>query len=234
MAVSCTRCGEAIVAGSRFCPACGTPVEAASGSERKLATFVFADLVGSTELVRGRDPEDVRGLLQPFFEVARVTLEEHGGRVEKFIGDAVMAVFGVPRAHGDDPDRATAAALVLAGRLAERHADLEVRIGVETGEVLAELGGGDLAVAGEPAHAAARLQQAAEPGQVLVGARAAAACRRTVLEPVGIAQAKGFDQPLEAWRAVSTTGPADLAPDPVSRTRRRAGIAAIDLPEGGP
>ncbi len=213
MSVSCTRCGEAIAEGSRFCPACGAPVESPAGWERKLATIVFADLVGSTELVRGRDPEDVRSLLEPFFELSRSTLEAHGGRVEKYIGDAVMAVFGVPRAHGDDPDRAIAAALALAARLAEQRAGLEIRIGVETGEVLADLGGGDLAVTGEPAHAAARLQQAAEAGQVLVGARAAAACRRTALEPVGRVRAKGFDRPLEAWRALRATAP-DPAPTP--------------------
>ncbi len=106
--------------GSRFCAACGAPLELPAGGERKLATIVFADLVGSTRLVAGRDPEDVRKTLEPFFEVARRTFEQHGGSVEKYIGDAVMAVFGVPRAHGDDPDRAVAAALALVERLSGR------------------------------------------------------------------------------------------------------------------
>ena len=95
--------------GARFCSACGAELGAPAARERKLATIVFADLVGSTELVEGQDPEDVRRLLEPFFELARRTFEEHGGRVEKFIGDAAVAVFGVPRVHGDDPDRAIAA-----------------------------------------------------------------------------------------------------------------------------
>ena len=109
------------------------------------------------------------------------TFEEHGGRVEKFIGDAAMAVFGVPQVHGDDPDRAVAAALALIERVGERDEWLELRIGIETGEVLAESGRADLAVTGEATSAAARLQQAAAPDEILVGERAAAGCRRAVL-----------------------------------------------------
>ena len=169
-----------------------------SGAERKLATIVFADLVGSTTLVAGRDPEDVRTSLAPFFEAARITLEEHGGRVEKYIGDAVMAVFGVPRAYGDDPDRAVAAAIALVERLAARGNELELRIGIETGEVLASEASGDLAVTGEPVNAAARLQQAAEPGEVLVGGRAASACRTATFGDPREVAAKGFPAPIEA------------------------------------
>jgi class 3 adenylate cyclase len=187
--------------GSRFCAACGSPLEQQPGAERKLATIVFADLVGSTTLVAGRDPEDVRESLEPFFEVARRTFEEHGGSVEKYIGDAVMAVFGVPRAHGDDPDRAVAAALALVDRLGVESGRLELRIGVEAGEVLASERGGDMAVTGEPAHAAARLQQAAAPGEVLVGSRAASACRAAVLDERRQVDAAGFPEPLEAWLA---------------------------------
>ena len=136
MATSCTRCGADAADGARFCAACGAPLDGIGPGERKLATLVFADLVGSTELVAGRDPESMRALLAPFFELARSTLEEHGGRVEKFIGDAVMAVFGVPRAFGDEPDRAVAAALALVERLGERTTELVLRVGVDTGEVL--------------------------------------------------------------------------------------------------
>jgi class 3 adenylate cyclase len=194
--------------GSRFCAACGSPLDAPADAERKLATIVFADLVGSTTLVAGRDPEDVRKALEPFFEVARRTFEEHGGSVEKYIGDAAMAVFGVPRAHGDDPDRAVAAALALVDRLGAESDRLELRIGVEAGEVLASERGGDMAVTGEPAHAAARLQQAAAPGEILVGARAASACRNARLGDRRRVQAAGFPEPLEAWVATGTVVPA--------------------------
>ena len=176
-----------------------------SGAERKLATIVFADLVGSTTLVAGRDPEDVRRSLEPFFEAARRTFEEHDGRVEKYIGDAVMAVFGVPRAHGDDPDRAVAASLALVDRLAAAPDQLELRIGIEAGEVLATSAGSDLAVTGEPAHAAARLQEAAEPGQVLVGARAASACRAATFGDPREVVAKGFPAPIEARPAIGAS-----------------------------
>ena len=110
------------------------------GAERKLGTMVFADLVGSTELATDLDPEELRQRLTPFFEVARATLEDHGGRVEKYVGDAVMAVFGVPRSYGDDPDRAVAAALALRDRVGALGDGLTLRVGVETGEVLASSG----------------------------------------------------------------------------------------------
>jgi class 3 adenylate cyclase len=174
------------------------------GAERKLATMVFADLVGSTQLAAGLDPEILRGRLEPFFDVARASLEEHGGTLEKYIGDAVMAVFGVPRAHGDDPDRAIAAALALLERMAELESGLAVRIGIEAGEVLVTDPSGDLSVTGEPVNAAVRLQQAAEPGEILVGERAARACRQARLERHPPVDAKGLPEPLMAWRAIAT------------------------------
>src|SRR5882757_7123363 len=117
--------------------------------ERKLATMVFADLVGSTALAASLDPEELRNRLSPFFDVARATFEEHGGTVEKYIGDAVMAVFGVPVGHGDDPDRAVAAALMLVERVAGLDGPLAVKVGVESGEILATSGSDHLAVTGE-------------------------------------------------------------------------------------
>jgi class 3 adenylate cyclase len=173
------------------------------GGERKIATMLFADLVGSTELAAELDPEDLRGRLEPFFEAARAALEQHGGTVEKFIGDAVMAVFGAPVAHGDDPDRAISAALTVVDRVSAIDGDLAVRVGIETGEVLAVPESGDLRVTGEAVNAAARLQQAAAPGEVLVGERTARACRRAQLRPNGDVLAKGIDQPLRAFRAVA-------------------------------
>ncbi|HEX2127715.1 MAG TPA: AAA family ATPase [Solirubrobacterales bacterium] len=185
-------------------------------AERKLATIVFADLVGSTKLVAGRDPEDVRGTLQPFIALARRTFEEHGGVVEKYIGDAVMAVFGAPQAHGDDPDRAVAAALALVERLSSEEERLELRIGIEAGEVLVAPRDGDLSVTGEPTHAAARLQQAAEPGEILVGPRAAQAVRTAELADRREVDAAGFPEPIPAWRASGSGdgGPAAVAMRP--------------------
>ncbi len=115
---------------------------ASLGGERKIATMLFADLVGSTKLATQLDPEDLRGRLEPFFEAASSALEQHGGTVEKYIGDAVMAVFGAPVAHGDDPDRAVAAGLAVAERVAELDGGLAVRVGIETGEVLSVQGAG--------------------------------------------------------------------------------------------
>jgi class 3 adenylate cyclase/tetratricopeptide (TPR) repeat protein len=165
--------------------------------------MVFADLVDSTKLAADLDPEELRGRLAPFFHVARSALEEHGGTVEKYVGDAVMAVFGVPVTHGDDPDRAVAAALALTERVRNMDGSLDVRIGIETGEVLALERAGDLSVTGEAVNAAARLQQAAGPGEVLIGERAARACRASEMTETEPIDAKGFPAPLRAWRATS-------------------------------
>jgi hypothetical protein len=165
--------------------------------------MLFADLVGSTELATELDPEDLRGRLEPFFDAAREALEQHGGTVEKYIGDAVMAVFGAPIAHGDDPDRAIAAGLTVIDQVSAIDGGLAVRVGIETGEVLAVPDSGDLRVTGEAVNAAARLQQAASPGEVLVGERTARAARRAQLERNGNVDAKGIDAPLTAFRAVA-------------------------------
>jgi class 3 adenylate cyclase len=185
------------------------------GGERKIATMLFADLVGSTELATALDPEDLRGRLEPFFDAASGALEQHGGTVEKYIGDAVMAVFGAPVAHGDDPDRAIAAALTVIDRVSAIDGDLAVRVGIETGEVLAIPGSGDLRVTGEAVNAAARLQQAASPGEVLVGERTARACRRAQLERNGHVDAKGLDAPLTAFRAVAVCDEEELSEVPL-------------------
>ena len=145
---------------------CGAPVEDVGEGERRIATILFANIVGSTELAVGVDPEDLRAELATFYEACRVVIEEFGGRIEKFIGDAVMAVFGVPRAFGDDADRAVAAGL----RLVEA-VKVPIRVGVNTGEILSVTSerSDSLAIAGEAVHAAARLQSAAAVGQVLMG-----------------------------------------------------------------
>src|SRR5829696_5326077 len=149
--------------------------------ERKLATVLFVDLVGSTELVAARDPEIVRRRVNSFFEHVSHCITTHGGIVEKFAGDAVMAAFGIPQAHEDDAERAVRAAAAILDSVHEL--SLEARIGVEAGDV------------------AARLQQAAQPGEILIGPFA----RRLTIavaeaEEVGAIELKGFGEPLLAWR----------------------------------
>jgi class 3 adenylate cyclase/tetratricopeptide (TPR) repeat protein len=143
--------------------------------ERRVVTVLFADVTGSTAMGETSDAEDVRAILGRYYEIAREVVAEYGGTLEKFIGDAVMAVFGIPRAHGDDADRALAAALTLRQRVAgdALTGALNLRIGVNTGEVVAarESAGGDFLVTGDPVNVAARLQQHAEEGEILVGER---------------------------------------------------------------
>jgi len=143
--------------------------------ERRVVTVIFADVMGSTALGEATDPEDVRAVLGRYYGIAREVVAEHGGTLEKFIGDAVMAVFGIPQAHGDDADRALAAALTLRQRVAAdaQTAALRLRIGVNTGEVVAarDAAGGDFLVTGDAVNIAARLQQHAEEGAILVGER---------------------------------------------------------------
>ena len=134
--------------------------------ERKLATVVFVDLVGSTELVAARDPEIVRRRVNSFFEHVSHCITTHGGIVEKFAGDAVMAAFGIPQAHEDDAERAVRAAAAILDSVHEL--GLEARIGVEAGEVVADESDSTFAT-GEAVNVAARLQQAAEPGEILIG-----------------------------------------------------------------
>ncbi len=152
--------------------------DARMSEERRLVTVVFADVIGSTSLVERLDPEDARILLRRYFSVAKEVIEEHGGRVEKFIGDAVVAVFGLPRAHGDDAARGLAAALELRDRLrsdSKLGERLSIRFGANTGEVVATADGsaGDFLITGDAVNVAARLQQAAEPWAILAGERTA-------------------------------------------------------------
>src|SRR6266480_7819429 len=145
--------------------------------ERKLATVLFVDLVASTELVVGADPEVVRRRVTTFFDRVSQCIQTHGGTVEKFAGDAVMAGFGIPRAHEDDAERAVRAALAILTTLREQ--GVQVRIGVESGEVV--VGDSDSTFAtGEAVNVAARLQQAARPGEILMGESARRLTRGTI------------------------------------------------------
>src|SRR4051795_628528 len=169
--LTCSNCGQENPEGARFCLACGQPLELGAGTardERRIVSVVFVDLVGSTARSEQLDPEDVRAFLAPYHEYVRRELESFGGVVEKFIGDAIMAVFGAPTAYGDDPERAVRGALAVRDSTLELdardlHLDLQLRIAVNTGEALVSLGArpdtGEGMVAGDVVNTASRLQQ---------------------------------------------------------------------------
>jgi class 3 adenylate cyclase/tetratricopeptide (TPR) repeat protein len=168
--------------------------------ERKLATVLFVDLVSSTELVADADPEVVRRRVTRFFDQVSQCIVSHGGTVEKFAGDAVMAAFGVPLAHEDDAERAVRAGMATLDRV--RELGLEARIGIESGEVVADDGDSTFAT-GEAVNLAARLQQAAQPNEILVGPAAASLLRNRVeLEALEPLQLRGWREPVDAHRAV--------------------------------
>ncbi len=169
--------------------------------ERKLATVLFVDIVDSTQLVTGADPEVVRRRVAEFFDRVSHCVTVHGGIVEKFAGDAVLAAFGIPQAHEDDAERAARAALGI--RNAIRELDLEVRVGIEAGEVVVDQADSTFAT-GEAVNLAARLQQAAMPGEILVGPTANRLARgRLVVEDAGPLELKGMGAAMRAWRVIS-------------------------------
>jgi DNA-binding SARP family transcriptional activator len=186
-------------------PASGAPEPARARRERKLVTVLFCDLVGFTARSEELDPEEVQALLEPYFVRVRAELERFGGTVEKFIGDAVMGVFGAPVAHEDDPERAVRAALAIRDALA---GELDLRIAVHTGEALVTLDAdpraGQGIVAGDVVNTASRLQSAAPPGSVIVGEATRRATERAIeyreLEPV---VARGKREPVSVWEAVA-------------------------------
>ena len=163
----CAACGHEIPEAAKFCPECGAPVApaAAPREQRKTVTILFCDVAGSTELGESTDPEALRSLLARYFERMKEIVERHGGSVEKFIGDAVMAVFGVPVVHEDDALRACRAAVEMRDAFPEL--GIRGRIGVNTGEVVT--GTEERLATGDAVNVAARLEQAAEPGEVLIG-----------------------------------------------------------------
>jgi class 3 adenylate cyclase len=211
----CPSCGVETKVGAQFCAACGHRLDrlAATEEERKLVTVLFADLTGSTALGERLDPERLRALLSDYFAAMASVIESWGGVVEKFIGDAVMSVFGIPTAHEDDPERALHAALEMLARLgelnatiAERHGvQLAMRIGVNSGEAIAGAGGDQFMVTGDVVNVAARLQQTADPGEVVAGDRTYLAARGVFLfEPLADKALKGKSLPIRAWRVIGT------------------------------
>ncbi len=216
--VRCARCGEENPERARFCLNCGQPLaaEAASVETRKTVTILFADVVNSTGRGEMTDPESTRRMLGRYFEVMRVALERHGGTVEKFIGDAVMAVFGIPTLHEDDALRAVRAAHDLTVALETLNAELAttgwrsltVRIGINTGEVVTgDPASGRTLVTGDAVNVAARLEQAAAPGEILLGATTWQLVRDAVsAEPLPPLELKGKSKPVPAYRLVSMIG----------------------------
>jgi class 3 adenylate cyclase len=203
---NCPQCGTEIPEDARFCPGCGVPLEDWQlAEERKLATVLFADLVDSTAHASGQDPERTRGQLDRFYKAMAEEIEGAGGTVEKFAGDSVMAVFGLPRALEDHAERSLHAALAMQERLAELfEGELELRIGVNTGEVVVgSARAGSSFVSGDVVNVAARLESAAEPGAILAGERTEAAARGAFeFGPRELIDAKGKPERVAAHRVV--------------------------------
>jgi len=222
----CSECAARLATvcpNAKFCGECATPLVAGAMpstpthvqpqppepaetplAERRLVSVLFADLVGFTTLAEGRDAEDTRELLTRYFDLARDVIGRYGGTVEKFIGDAVMAVWGAPIAHEDDAERAVRAALELVDSVKTLGAGIAARAGVLTGEAAVTLGATNQGmVAGDLVNTASRLQSVAAPGTVLVGeATQRAASRAIAFEPAGEHLLKGKASPVPAWRAL--------------------------------
>jgi class 3 adenylate cyclase len=224
LAVTCPNCGTPAAAGAKFCSNCATPLGAAAGappavaagsaprvqsgtgegSERKLVSVLFADLVGFTTFAEGKDSEDVRDTLSRYFDLARDVIGRYGGTVEKFIGDAVMAVWGAPTAHEDDAERAVRAAMELVDAVTGLGPGIQARAGVLTGEAAVTLGATNQGmVAGDLVNTASRLQSVAPPGSVLVGESTQRAAGKAIaFEPAGEQTLKGKEAPIAAWKAL--------------------------------
>ncbi len=220
LAASCPACGAENPPGHRFCGSCGTPLNGGQGpaaptvhpqpvAERRLVSVLFADLVGFTTLSEHRDPEEVRELLSQYFDRSRSLIERYGGTVEKFIGDAVMAVWGTPVAREDDPERAVRAALALTADVTALGQDvgmpgLRLRAGVLTGNAAVDVGAeGEGMVLGDTVNTASRLQSIAEPGTVLVDDVTRRASEAAIdYEDAGTHEVKGREQPVHACKAL--------------------------------
>jgi class 3 adenylate cyclase/tetratricopeptide (TPR) repeat protein len=217
LSAPCAACGATNEPGERFCGECGSPLEAEAGpappaapeAERRLVSVLFADLVGFTSLSEHRDAEETRELLSRYFDTSRRLIELYGGTVEKFIGDAVMAVWGTPIATEDDAERAVRAALDLVAAVTALGdevgaPELRARAGVLTGEAAVTVGAeGQGMVAGDLVNTASRVQSVADPGAVLVGETTRRTTERTVVyEDAGSFELKGKEGLTPLWRAL--------------------------------
>jgi class 3 adenylate cyclase/tetratricopeptide (TPR) repeat protein len=246
--LACRECGEVNDAGDRFCGGCGRPLaeeavappeparRAAPEGDRRPVTVLFCDLVGYTRLSSQLDPEVVHALLERFFTLVDTIVERFGGTIDKHIGDAAMALFGAPVAHGNDAERAVRAALEIQAALPNLNSGLSsplaAHIGVATGEVVASSVGSqrhrDYTVTGEAANVAARLQALAESGETLVSDAVYQATHHAMAyEPVGPLRLKGLDRPGEVWRLKGTSVAIAEAPALVGRRSEMAQLRAV-------
>jgi class 3 adenylate cyclase len=234
--LTCARCGQVNPDLSKFCNACGAPLADSGriGEERRIVSVLFVDLVGFTSRSEKLDPEDVRAFLVPYYERVRSELESHGGRVEKFVGDAVMGVFGAPVTFGDDAERAVRAAFAV--RDWAEHEGLQLRVAVNTGEAIVALDAsperGETFVAGDVVNTAARLQSASPVGAVLVGEETYIGTRGSIeYRPAQPVVAKGKEAPVQAWlalRAIAGIGERPAGPVPmVGRDRELAVLTGV-------
>jgi class 3 adenylate cyclase/tetratricopeptide (TPR) repeat protein len=230
LALACAACGETLPPQARFCMACGTPVPAAPApavrpgpapareahpEERRQVTILFADLSGYTAVADRMDPETVKRLVERTLSRLQQEVDGYGGRIDKFIGDNVMALFGAPVAHEDDPQRAVRAGLGMQAAMAEINEQLErdhdvsfsLRVGINSGEVLAGAVGESYTVTGDVVNVASRLQSASEPGTVTVGERTYRATKDVIeYRPLPALDLKGKAEPVAAWQAVGLAG----------------------------
>ncbi|HJV04787.1 MAG TPA: adenylate/guanylate cyclase domain-containing protein, partial [Actinomycetota bacterium] len=222
--IVCPACGTENPPVARFCMSCGAALTAGGEAPeaRKTVTVVFTDVVGSTPLGERLDPEALRRVMSEYFERMRIVVERHGGTVEKFIGDAVMAVFGIPTVHEDDALRAVRAAVEMRDALADLNRELEaqrgvtisVRTGVNTGQVVAgDPSAGQTLATGDVINTAARLEQAAGPGEILLGASTLRLVREAVrteaVEPLAL---KGKAEPVPAFRLAAIVPGVEVVP----------------------
>ncbi|MDX6413485.1 MAG: hypothetical protein QOH23_895, partial [Gaiellaceae bacterium] len=236
----CPQCGEENPEKAKFCLECGAALATAapSAEERKLITVLFCDIVGSTAKAENMDPEDVRARLEPYYTRLRAELVSFGGTVEKFIGDADVALFGAPVAHEDDPERAVLAALAICTAIAELNAedewlDLQVRIGVNTGEALVVVGArsseGEGMASGDVMNTAARLQSAAPVDGIVVGEETYRATRHAIeyveSEPIA---AKGKSEPVLVWEVAGVRDLKAMQPPQSALVGRDAELAQLD------
>src|SRR3989440_6528561 len=214
LALVCHACGAPNAAGRKFCGECGAPLGSTAAvpaapvaAERRLVSVLFADLVGFTTASEERDAEETRELLSHYFDTCRQLIERYGGTVEKFIGDAVMAVWGTPVAQEDDAERAVRTALDLVAAIPQIDPSLRARAGVLTGEAAVTLGAeGQGMVAGDLVNTASRIQSAAEPGTVLVGEVTRRATEAAIAyEDAGAQQLKGKEDLVPTYRALRVT-----------------------------